>query len=245
MPWDLAWRPPGGRPTRAGCAATEGIVSFPRSCGRIGARRGIVSSLRGQSALRPFPAGTVRCRTQLGRRVMRGSRPILRLCLALVAILLILLAVWNTPISSRVAHTCRTLCRATKIDRTYLGVRLLCMEETECSKWYQTSIEPTHEHVWSRSTCSWRFRTCWTMDIGSMWHKQRDRHSSPKRQIDIYQRFEDKEEARRLFISLANGKDREILDPLNHWAEAGFPTSLEGLETISRCRAESAQRATA
>ena len=55
-------------------------------------------------------------------------------------------------VSTRSPKTC-TLCRAERIDRTFLGYSWHSFRSTEFAGWYQAH-RPAHEHEWGRLTCT-------------------------------------------------------------------------------------------
>lgn len=55
-------------------------------------------------------------------------------------------------VSTRTRKTC-TLCRAERIDRTFLGFPWQHYLDTEFSNWYR-SHRPAHEHQWGRLSCT-------------------------------------------------------------------------------------------
>ena len=77
-------------------------------------------------------------------------------------------------------------------------------EDGECSRWYQKHVEPSHEHTWMDRT---RCRRC---GIPGIYGGYSCRIGSPleglssRLQIQIYDHFEDKLEAKRLFIRLGD-----------------------------------------
>src|SRR4026209_1401345 len=55
-------------------------------------------------------------------------------------------------VGTRSPKTC-TLCRAERIDRTFLGYSWQSYRETEFTGWYRAH-RPAHQHEWGRLTCT-------------------------------------------------------------------------------------------
>jgi hypothetical protein len=55
-------------------------------------------------------------------------------------------------VSTRAPKTC-TLCRAERIDLTFLGYSWQSFRDTDFTGWYQAH-RPAHEHEWGRLTCT-------------------------------------------------------------------------------------------
>jgi hypothetical protein len=55
-------------------------------------------------------------------------------------------------VATRSDKTC-TLCRAERVDRTFLGFSWQTYRDNEFTEWYRTH-RPTHEHEWGRLTCT-------------------------------------------------------------------------------------------
>ena len=55
-------------------------------------------------------------------------------------------------VSTRSPKTC-TLCRAERIDRTFLGYASQSYRDTEFTEWYRAH-RPAHQHEWGRLTCT-------------------------------------------------------------------------------------------
>jgi hypothetical protein len=108
------------------------------------------------------------------------------------------------PVYSRRPFTC-AVCRADRVDVHCLGLTWSNQEETDCSRWYRANVEHSHSHIWSKCGYCQRFGipglgggySCFTGAPIAM--------LSRTLQVEIYQRFEDPLEAKRLFVRLGRG----------------------------------------
>lgn len=82
---------------------------------------------------------------------MTKRRAIKMVCGVVVAIIAVGLLMPVT-VATRSPKTC-TLCRAERIDRTFLGYPWQSYRDTEFSAWYGAH-RPAHQHGWGRLTCT-------------------------------------------------------------------------------------------
>jgi hypothetical protein len=61
-------------------------------------------------------------------------------------------ALLPVTVATRSPKTC-TLCRAERMDRTFLGYSWRTDRDTEFTEWYRTH-RPQHQHEWGRLTCT-------------------------------------------------------------------------------------------
>lgn len=121
-------------------------------------------------------------------------------------------------------YTC-AVCRADKEDVHCLGLKWSHQEETDCSRWYRANVEPSHAHVWLQCTYCRRF------GIPGLWGGYGCTVGGPITglsrtvQTQIYQHFEDRFEAKRLFIRLGQ-LDKEgyrMWNGLMRWVDEAYP----------------------
>ncbi|MEZ6060390.1 MAG: hypothetical protein R3C19_08520 [Planctomycetaceae bacterium] len=149
----------------------------------------------------------------------------------LVAIGHLLLGSYN---GYRHRFTC-VVCRLERADyRSRLRSSASTYNETSCSKWYQSHVEGSHDHVWSPSaTMALVNFYGQTIGVGdnfdlpgrAVWKL------TPDQQRSIYEHFSNPLDAQVLFVSLTDDavmKDRtdyRIVDSLRAWMESGFAGS--------------------
>src|SRR5262249_43013874 len=56
------------------------------------------------------------------------------------------------PVEPRLWSTC-VVCRLNRAEFNHLGICWSRSEESKCSRGYAVDVEPSHSHVWERSTC--------------------------------------------------------------------------------------------
>jgi hypothetical protein len=79
-------------------------------------------------------------------------RGTIRLSAGVIATLVASGLLMTVTVCTRSPKTC-TLCRAERIDRTFLGYSWRSYRDTEFTEWYQAH-RPAHEHKWGRLTCT-------------------------------------------------------------------------------------------
>jgi hypothetical protein len=156
------------------------------------------------------------------RKDARRSRGRKILGLALVALVGSYLL--GFPGCSRRPYTC-AVCRLDKVDHGCFGLRWSTREETDCSAWYRQNVERAHAHSWVECTHCRRF------GVPGVWGGYGCFVGGPITglsrivQIDIYQHFDDRLEAKRLFARLGRMDDEghRRWDALMEWVDAGYP----------------------
>ena len=113
------------------------------------------------------------------------------------------------------------VCREKRVDLSCFGLRWSRQEETECTRWYSSNVEPTHAHFWVRRThCRWfgipGLYSGYSCIIGGP-----ITGLSETVQIEIYKHFQDPLEAKQLFIRTA--MDYGPWSALMEWVTAGYP----------------------
>lgn len=130
----------------------------------------------------------------------------------------------------RLRHTC-VVCRLERIDFHWeLRKATTEINETACSRWYSTNVEPNHDHDWSPSATTVWFnyygQACGAGDNDEC-RGRAIRRLTPDDQIAVYQHFDDPFEAKALFVSLTDKslfKDRfdfAIAESLRTWVQSG------------------------
>jgi len=82
---------------------------------------------------------------------MTKRRAIKIACMVIAACVLVG-ALVTVTVATRSPKTC-TLCRAVRIDRTFLGYSWQTYRDTEFTEWYRTH-RTAHQHEWGRLTCT-------------------------------------------------------------------------------------------
>lgn len=80
------------------------------------------------------------------------KRGAIKIAYGLVAAIVAIGVLMPITVSTRAPKTC-TLCRAERIDRTFLGYSWQSYRDTEFTSWYRTH-RPPHNHQWGRLTCT-------------------------------------------------------------------------------------------
>jgi hypothetical protein len=128
------------------------------------------------------------------------------------------------PGCSRIPYTC-AVCRKDKVDHRCLGLGWSEQQETDCSLWYKANVERTHLHVWVERTHCRRF------GIPGLYGGYGCKIGGPLTdlsrtvQINIYQHFRDRADAKQLFIRLGHMDDEghRLWDALMEWVDVDFP----------------------
>jgi hypothetical protein len=144
--------------------------------------------------------------------------------LASLCLTLILSTVFGLPTYSRRPYTCAA-CRTNKTDYQLLGLNWSREEETDCSRWYTENVERSDTHAWIACTY------CRRIGIPGLGAGYGCFVGGPLTglsrtvQISIYQRFEDRLEAKRLFIQLGQtGADtHRMWEALMRWIDRDYP----------------------
>ena len=141
-----------------------------------------------------------------------------------VGIALLVSGLLGFPGYSRRPYTC-AVCRADKVDCHVLGLRWSQQEDTDCSRWYRENVERSHAHVWITCTYCRRFGIPglaggYACHIGGPLTGL-----SRTVQMEIYQHFEDRLEAKRLFIRVGetDAETGRLWEALMGWVERGYP----------------------
>jgi hypothetical protein len=79
-------------------------------------------------------------------------RRAIKIACGVVAAIVAAGALMAVTVSTRSPKTC-TLCRAERIDRTFLGYSWQSYRDTEFTEWYRAH-RPAHQHEWGRLTCT-------------------------------------------------------------------------------------------
>jgi hypothetical protein len=125
---------------------------------------------------------------------------------------------------SRRSYTC-AVCREEKVDQRFLILGWSERTETDCSEWYRGNVEPSHAHAWAaRGYCrrfgipglGGGFACSMGTPIAGL---------SRSWQIKIYQHFDDRLEAKRLFMRLGrwDNESHVLLNALMEWSNADYP----------------------
>jgi hypothetical protein len=128
------------------------------------------------------------------------------------------------PIYSRRPYTC-AVCRMDRVDQGCLGLTWSSEKETDCSRWYESNVERAHVHSWVEGTHCRRF------GIPGLYGGYGCRIGGPLTglsrtvQIEIYRHFEDRLEAKRLFIRLGqmDGDCYRTFHALMEWVGHDYP----------------------
>jgi len=125
---------------------------------------------------------------------------------------------------SRRPYTCAA-CRLGRADHRCLGLQWSDRAESDCSRWYRENVERSHAHDWVKGTYCRRFgipglSTGYACYVGGPLTTL-----SRTLQIEIYRHFEDRLEAKRLFIRLGqtNEETHRIWAALMGWVDGGYP----------------------
>lgn len=128
------------------------------------------------------------------------------------------------PGCSRRPYTC-AVCRKDKVDHDCLGMKWSSQEETDCSAWYRGNVERSHAHTWVKCTsCRWfgipGLSGGYACFVGGP-----ITGLSRTVQIEIYQHFEDRLEAKRLFIRLERMDEEgyRMWKALMGWVDEDYP----------------------
>ena len=125
------------------------------------------------------------------------------------------------PGCSRTPYTC-AVCREDRVDHRWFGLEWSDQEDSECSRWYQSNVEPAHAHCWAERTHCRRFGIPGLYSGYACFVGGPITGLSKSVQIDIYKHFENRIEAKQLFVRLGQG-DYRPWDALMGWVDAGYP----------------------
>ncbi len=153
---------------------------------------------------------------------MRNAPKIL--CWALAAFLAA--SFLGFPGCSCIPYTC-AVCRKERLDKSVLGLRWSYQEETDCSRWYSSHVEPTHTHSWVEKPHCRRFGipglySGYACSAGGGPITGLSRIV----QMQIYQRFEDPVAAKPLFVRLGQTPrvdDSPTWSDLMEWVNEDYP----------------------
>jgi hypothetical protein len=126
--------------------------------------------------------------------------------------------------SSRRPYTC-SICRKEKVDHECLGLRWSDQVETDCSLWYRSNFEPSHSHTWVQCTYCRRFGIPGLFGGYACVIGGPITGLSRTVQMEIYRHFEDRLEAKKLFIRLGeiDGESARMWKALMEWVEEDYP----------------------
>ena len=145
----------------------------------------------------------------------RGLKLFCLVCVALIASRLLGFAPY-----SRRPYTC-SVCRANKAENRLLGFDWSSQESTDCSRWYAENVERSHTHAWIG--CAY----CRRLPGGGYACFVGGPLTDLSRtvQMTVYQHFEDRLEAKRLFIRLGqmDAENKRLWDALMGWVDQGYP----------------------
>lgn len=134
------------------------------------------------------------------------------------ALLGMIAILWTVPIGSQARMTCG-ICRVSRFENHYLIIPWSYSQETPCSRWYAEHVEPTHPHLWARSSC----RTITNLlGIGVGVACGRPPHIwllSPEIQMRFYQHFDDPWVAKAILLPLATKTHADAPDYASQEAE--------------------------
>jgi hypothetical protein len=133
-------------------------------------------------------------------------------------------SVLGFPVYYRRPYTC-AVCRADRVDVHCLGLKWSRQEETQCSRWYQAHVERSHAHAWSQ--CGW----CQRFGIPGLGGGYGCFGGAPitnlprTLQVEIYQKFHDPLEAKRLFVRLGqtDAETYRMWVALTDWVAKHYP----------------------
>ncbi len=149
---------------------------------------------------------------------LRNQRLVGLLCIALTVSWLL----GFSPYSRR-PYTC-AVCRANKVENHLLGWRWSSQESTDCSRWYTENVERSHAHAWVGTYCR-RFGIPGLGGGYGCFIGGPLTGLSRTVQMTIYNHFEDRLEAKQLFIRLGQmdaGNDR-LWEALMSWVDQDYP----------------------
>jgi hypothetical protein len=128
------------------------------------------------------------------------------------------------PGYSRRPYTCAA-CRADKVDYHLLGLTWSDQEDTDCSRWYRENVERSHAHAWIGCTYCRRFGIPGLTGGYACFVGGPLTGLSRTVQMTIYQHFEDRLEAKRLFIRLGqtDAESPRLWEALMDWVDRGYP----------------------
>jgi hypothetical protein len=117
------------------------------------------------------------------------------------------------------------VCREGKVESRFLGLIWSDLSETDCSRWYRENVEPSHAHAWAAHGYCRRIEIpglyrAFACSIGSPIAGLSDRV-----QINIYDHFNDRLEAKLMFLSMVGwdtGGGRQ-LKALMGWVNEDYP----------------------
>ncbi len=126
-------------------------------------------------------------------------------------------------------YTCAA-CRANKVDHDFLGLKWSDQEDSDLSRWYVENVEQSHTHSWIPCTYCRRFgipglTTGYACTVGGPLTGL-----SRTVQMNIYEHFKDRLQAKRLFIRLGQGDAESYRDwaALMSWVDADYPGTWDG-----------------
>jgi hypothetical protein len=120
-------------------------------------------------------------------------------------------------------YTC-AVCREGKVESRLLGLSWASQHETDCSQWYRENVEPSHAHAWAgRGYC----QPMGFLGLGGVACSIGSRITmlSESEQVKIYEHFENRLEAKQIFMRLArrDDEDDELYIALLRWIDQDYP----------------------
>jgi hypothetical protein len=144
--------------------------------------------------------------------------------IGLVGITLIASSVFGLSPYSRRSYTCAA-CRADRFDHNFLGFKWSRQESTDCSLWYTANVEQSHTHAWIGCSYCRRFGIPGLAGGYACFVGGPLTGLSRTVQMNIYKHFDDRLEAKRLFIRLGlmDAEGSRLWESLMGWVDQDYP----------------------
>jgi hypothetical protein len=144
--------------------------------------------------------------------------------IGLVCIALLVSCLLGFPGYARRPYTC-AVCRADKVDYHILGLKWSDQQDTEWSRWYRDHVERSHAHAWIGCTSCRRFGIPGLAGGYACFVGGPLTGLSRTVQMTIYQHFEDRLEAKRLFLRLGqmDAEGPRLWEALMGWVDQDYP----------------------
>jgi hypothetical protein len=141
-----------------------------------------------------------------------------------VCVAFFVLFVIGIPVFTRRPYTC-AVCRANKVDSRLLVLTWSRAEDTECSRWYDGHVEPSHSHVWIECARCRRFGVPGFGGGYACSAGARLANLSAGAQMVIYEHFGNPLEAKELFLRLATraAENERVWQQFLDWLNSGLP----------------------
>lgn len=132
--------------------------------------------------------------------------------------------------------TC-VICRRFRLTMSYAALPVTKERDNECSLWHAAHVEPSHAHLWERSTCVYETDLLGlSRSVGCRPGHYPIWLLPPSTQMAFYQNFKDPLEAKALFVNLTDAKTHNdrldendedkghlMVRAIGEWQTAGFP----------------------